>query len=877
MISLKKLFTISVATLISTFCLYIYSSFREFIDDHNISYENIDINYPYISIINLNIDSLKINHLKIKLRYFALIHKLHIKTLLLNTDKEKVFDTLKEFLLPKKHTHTNVLNNFLIPNKILIDKLICNNTDILDNLCISNLINCPSIFFNIPHCNNFLVHLNFFNTFSYCELFIFDNNKEIVHGILNIINKNLNTNVLIGKLNILNHALSIVSYLDSGKKKIQSIIKTKYMSISNITNYKNSLKSESHIKLWNNNNLLIKITKNSNILNILCKDTVRNQLLYGNINTCNNNLLFSSEHFYFIKSFIASYKNSILTMNGNILSTNFKILANIKSTKNNLSIISSNIKFFNNKTTILSKNLNIQFNKNNLSINSECDIQINNKNNLKIKSLFALDNFFTKIEIKNLTINNESFYGSSKLFLKERTICHETNVQSKDNFIKIKNLYDCFGFKISTPQSYIDIYLNNKKTFFEVIIAILKKQISVNGYIFLPEFAKIISDGKLTIDIKHNNSNGFYGIMELINLNIKDYTRGIILKNGYAKFLGEKNLFKIEKNSHICDKYKNIGTLSGKIEFIDILNFNNDINLLLKNFCLTKTSSLFLSANGILNMSGNIKHQKITGNLKTSTAYFHLLDTSNDFKNITLKNTKIKETDYKNSYINFDVNISTNNLKIIGENFEINLFGFLTLINSGNTIKGKLYAYKHKGFFEVLKQKLDIKSGCVIFYEKYPFNPIFELKTNKLINDIILQVNIKKDANDFNYTLSSIPEMSKENILAKILFNKTIDKLSSTDWIQIAYLTQINNIGLLKKLNTIEKKIGIDIKFEKNIDKEPGMLKLEKKLKNDISISVENNINNNIQEVRIKKPISKNILGEISTNGDIGISYKYRY
>lgn len=879
MISIKRIFTLSTFALISSFCWYIYISVVELISINKSYYQNISFVYPYIEIKDLHVDDLKIDNVKIKLKYLVSISKIYANTVSTRYNIQKILNILKNNSTKKSHINS-FLTSLLIPNKIIIKKFIYDGNHILSNVSILNIKNYHDISFKIPKHNNILTHLNFSNNFSYCDLFILDNNKEIVNGSFNIIRKNFNNSIFIGKLNFLNKTFSIASYIDNNKCKLQSVLKNKYINLSTIVNYKKDINLISNINILNKIDILLKINKVSDILHFLCKDTKNNNLLSGIIDTKNYKLNFSSDYFYMLKNFHIHYENKLLNIRGNINSASFDLLANISSTNDYISLLFSNINFSIKNTKILSNKSHITFNKQNLSFGSDFDIQTNYKDHFRIKSSLSLNNFLTIIEIDSLRIFNRLFTGISQIYSGNGTLINETNIKSKDNFIKINNLYENFGLKLSTPKSHVNIYLDNKKSTHDIIESVLKKQIYVNGTVFLPEFIKIVTSGNLNINIKYDNSKKFYGTIELINLNIIDHVLGIILKNGYVKFSGEKSLFNAEKTSHIYDKYQSIALLSGNLYFKDIFNFNDNIQISLKDFCLAKNSSLLLTANGILKMQGTQNSQKITGNLETSKALFNLLDVSNDFKNITFKKEVITKCKNKeNQYVDLNITIKTDNLKISGDNFEIILYGLLTLTNSGNTtIVGKLYAYKNKGFFEVLKQKLNVKSGYVLFKEEYPFDPIFELKTKETINDITLQVNITKDKKNFQYSMSSVPEMSQENILAKILFNKTIDKLSSTDWIQIAYLMQIKNSILFKNIDNIGQKIGIDyIKFEKNTDQESGMLKLEKKLKNNIRISVENNINNNTQEIRIKKPISKNFSGEISTNGDIGISYKYRY
>lgn len=878
MISIKKIFTLSVFALLLSFFWYVYISVIELISSNKVSYQSISFVYPYIEIKDLHVNNLKIDNLKVKLKYLISVSKIYANSVSANYSTQEILNALKKNSTKNSHNHS-LLSSFLLPDKIIIKKFIYNSDHILSDVFILSIKNYYDISFQIPKYNNIRAHLNFTNKFSYCDLFILNNNKEIVNGSFTIVRKNFNNSTLIGKLNFLNQTFSIASHIDNNNSKLQSVLKSKYINISTIVNYKQDINSTSNINILNKVSVLLKINKISDILHFLCIDTKSNDLLSGTIDIKNYKFNFSSNCFYMLKNFEASYRNKLLNIKGNIDSINFDLLANISFTDDYISLLFSNTNFSTKDIKVLSNKSCILFNKQNLSFDSNFDIRTNYKDHFRIKSSLSLNKFLTTVEIDTLEIFGKLFTGISKIYSKNGTLINETNIKSKDNFIQINNLNENFGLKIFTPKSHIKIYLYNKKSTYDIIKSILKKQISVIGRLFLPEFIKIVTSGDLNIDIKYDNNKKFYGTIELMNLNIMNHILGIILKNGYAKFSGEKNLFNTEKTSCIYDKYQNVALFSGKLQLKNILDFNNAIQLNLKNFCLTRNSSLFLAANGILKMQGNQSFQKITGNLETSKALFNLLDVSNDFKNITFKKeVTIKNRNDEKPYIDFNIKIKTDNLKITGDNFEIILYGLLTLVNSGNTIVGKLYAYKHKGFFEVLKQKLDVKSGYVLFKKEYPFDPIFELKTKETINDIILQVNIKKDQKDFQYSMSSVPEMSQENILAKILFNKTIDKLSSTDWIQIAYLMQIKNSILFKRLDNIGQKIGIDdIKFEKNTDQESGMLKLEKKFKNDIRISVENNINNNTQEIRIKKPISKNFSGEISTNGDIGISYKYRY
>lgn len=513
-------------------------------------------------------------------------------------------------------------------------------------------------------------------------------------------------------------------------------------------------------------------------------------------------------------------------------------------------------------------------------------IKLNNTKSL-ISFILKINNNFNSYiacKIKNLDLYNNNISGILDVLINNEYISINSNLKTNTGFTILAKTKDFVtNFKLSKNKSFIDISIPKKITIENLMDIFLKENFVIKSHLNLVDFSTIISSGYVDIDLDLLDKNDIKGFIKADNINIKDYERGVILKDISLKFTGQKGVFKCSK-SQIFDIDDKKSSLTGELIIRGLTDISLDAKLPIDNFCLVNGASLRLNCTGPLCVKGDLKSGfDITGNLVTDTADFNLLDMTNDYKNVVFNHKNKPQLQEQNNLLKnklrFNIELNSDNLLIHNKILYVPLTGKLFLVGNGTTsLKGNMEVLSN-GYMMMFKKKLDIKVGKISFLAEYPFEAFFTLRATQTISDIKLVIDVNKTIGDFNYKFYSIPKMNEDKLLAKILFNKDVDELTPLDWVQIAYvLKSVDENSIFSDIDSITQKVGIDeIRIEQQNAKESGTIKIGKNLSKGLSLSVESDIDNNVQKVRLRKQLSKLFSFDITTDGEVGVLYKYKY
>lgn len=511
-----------------------------------------------------------------------------------------------------------------------------------------------------------------------------------------------------------------------------------------------------------------------------------------------------------------------------------------------------------------------------------------------INFAFSGNKISADLKVSELNFKKLKIKGQLKTELDDKSTMINSNFDASNGAsLKISNFKDFINLDLRYQNHFASVKLKNG-SIHDICDAIASRKMTLDMSVNLADFVDVIKSGVLEAHLDSAKASDIAGNIKVNNLHIKDYDHGVFLRDINIEIASNgKSQFKVKKGE-IKDAYNKLGKLSGEIKFNNMLDFENNFQLEVSNFCLMKDSSLEILASGKLFLKGSSKNgEKISGTLKTDRAVFEVLDMTKNYDKIkfihsNLDLMQIESLDKKSSKksqsnssglmkIIFDIKLFVQELKILHENMNLILIGKLNLGGdiSNLFLEGNLVTSKDS-HIDIFRNRFLLSEGSVNFVKDYPFEPLFRIVAYKTISDIQVIITVQKKIDDFSFNLSSIPKLSDEKLLARILFNKDLEDLSPTDWLQIAYIMEAGKNKLLSSFENLRKFIGVDnIKFEKKSEKENGSLKIEKNLSNTTSLMLD--LENNNQNVKIKREINKNFSGEISSNGEIGISYRYRY
>lgn len=415
---------------------------------------------------------------------------------------------------------------------------------------------------------------------------------------------------------------------------------------------------------------------------------------------------------------------------------------------------------------------------------------------------------------------------------------------------------------------------------------------SINGAKFNIKFDSDIRNfvsqenisGDIIADIKGEVVNDKFvmsGDLLLDKMLIAFHRYGVVFKNVKiaAKFDGDKILI---TRSRIQDIQGGNAHVSGSVAVAKD-KITPDLEMSFTKMCLSDDGALNLIGTGYAKVSGDtFAGIIIGGEINCSNSRFKMLGYQNDYQDIDVLHVYDDFSKPDNQgppfKINFDVSLACPDLKIESDMIKSRWHGNLklcgentpTLEGALNVTDGKLYLFK---------KDLNITSGKIKFLRKYPFNPTLFLQASRNLSDMLVDIKVSKDVSKADFSITSVPEKSMEDILAKLLFDKNADEMSATDWAQVGYIIQNSKKGnFFSVIDETMSKFGLsDVRFDKKNEDDKGTIKLSSKLGEKAYVSLESDIDENDLRVKVKTDVTENVSLEASSNGDLGVAYRHRY
>lgn len=839
---------------------------------NNIVFKDISHKYADIKVINLKVNCAGISEVQINE----------------SAVKKELIDQLKN--QGSDNTSANILNTnpILKPSKILInnakiEEVVINKLDVRlynefikadANISCEGKLN--KIKFNLTY--------GFVNKKFVCEsnLYAFDKSvllflKGEFLGLDNILINdgnfiiNESSHNFNGKLDIYNKFIDLVYK----NLKVNA-------GISDVDKYFMNL-------IYDNIKLKSLIDTNKNIANFEINNL--DERLVGNYE--NDKLIITSKRFYGIDDILCIAHDGVISVQSKIKGkSKLNAKALYKFNDDSVSFLINKIILENNYLKcLLLKESNLVIDKNGIfikipsfkikSFKLDCVLNAIYKDNIlsgnvNLQKVVLSDKlrFSGKLDFNNKS-DNKFIFVEGALHNKDTTINISMNqIESiiNINFLGQNNILMKFPFVLLANNKlykYNEDGISIKININSLIENIVKQDI-VKGHL-KTDLSIIFNDGKP--DIK-----GFI----LFEKGIITYYRfGIIFKNFYLKALGEKNKIKIEKSSFV-DLEKGHSDISGDLEVL-INNIFPNIKMVFRNLCLSDDGALKLTGKGEAQVTGNITDGfLISGHVDCVKPSFKMIAYQNDYQDINVvhiyDDIKVKEKSTPLVDIIFDIDLSCSNLRIFSDMMDTIWSGNLKLCGTNDpTFIGELSS--SFGTIKLFNQEFKILLGDIRFKKEFPFNPMLNLVASKNLYDLIINIKINKGVSKVIFDISSIPEKSVEDILARLIFNKESADMTPMDWAQVGYIIQKSKKGnVFNKFDDFFQTLGLsDIRLDKKNDTEKGTISIKKKFSNRFALSVENDIDDKSTFLKVQTDISDKVSMEASSRGEVGIAYKKKY
>lgn len=189
------------------------------------------------------------------------------------------------------------------------------------------------------------------------------------------------------------------------------------------------------------------------------------------------------------------------------------------------------------------------------------------------------------------------------------------------------------------------------------------------------------------------------------------------------------------------------------------------------------------------------------------------------------------------------------------------------------------------GKYEIFNARLNLTTGNVFFTGDDGRNPDLDIKGNVKGREVTANIAVSGTAQNPKVALTSTPALPQDEILAKVLFNKSVDELSPIEMIKVAEVIGVMT-GTIKAgpdpLTKLRKKIGIDT-LSVNRDDATGntSVSVGKQLSDGVYISVDQGVNTEGSAVKLEVDVTPSIQVETRLGNDndssVGINWKKDY
>ena len=126
-------------------------------------------------------------------------------------------------------------------------------------------------------------------------------------------------------------------------------------------------------------------------------------------------------------------------------------------------------------------------------------------------------------------------------------------------------------------------------------------------------------------------------------------------------------------------------------------------------------------------------------------------------------------------------------------------------------IKGKLNVVR--GHLDFLDWRFVLDKGKIVFSGESPPSPYMEIITSAKLTDITAYINLDGSPTDLNFSLSSEPSMAENEILARLIFKKSVQDLGPVDAIRLALVADSvagGKTNLNGAVSGIQNVLGLD-------------------------------------------------------------------
>jgi translocation and assembly module TamB len=340
------------------------------------------------------------------------------------------------------------------------------------------------------------------------------------------------------------------------------------------------------------------------------------------------------------------------------------------------------------------------------------------------------------------------------------------------------------------------------------------------------------------------------------------------------------------------------GKLDGKgeIAFDAEAGFPFDLALTLKALTAVRRDDVQASVSGNLSISGSTKKAKLESKLTTDEVEIRVLDRLPpevatldvvEIGRFGKDRTRVKPERPVTADIDLAIDVEMprrvfvrgrgidsewkGNLKVTGPASDPRIGGYVTLVRGIITVVGKTF---------------QMESGTVVLPDRANAEPELSLKATYTGRSIAVTANVDGPVSKPTITLSSSPSLPQDEIVSRVLFDKSTSKLSPYEAAQLALaVAELSGKGGAGGImDLVRKTLGVDVLQVESVETEKGsqpVVGAGKYVTDDVYVGVKQGATPESSSVGVEVELTPHISvgSDVRRDGqsDVGVKFKYDY
>ncbi|SFL78302.1 translocation and assembly module TamB [Desulfomicrobium norvegicum] len=299
-------------------------------------------------------------------------------------------------------------------------------------------------------------------------------------------------------------------------------------------------------------------------------------------------------------------------------------------------------------------------------------------------------------------------------------------------------------------------------------------------------------DGNCTLDFRMNgtwSNPGLDGTASVRDARYENFRSGTVVQNLNMNAKAAGSTLSLDLSA--TDGAEGTAEATGQV---DLLTLEHMLNVLFNNFRLLRQDLVQSTAKGDLRLLGNLDGTELSGKMTLDPTTVRLpAKTPADLAQVEVVEINVKnprpKTEGRTSdfLLGLDLRVAIPaRLFVQGRGLESEWSGNLHIRgnHSKPVINGEMNLLRGK--FDFLDRSFTLTKGSLSLNGETPPNPFLEVLGETQILENLIQVRISGPARDFRLNLSSIPALPQDELLALILFGRSLRQISPLQAVRLA-------------------------------------------------------------------------------------------